>query len=149
MNWVSAAVAPPSRSTGSRLTTSKYTSNFARSLHRSASLSPHDHGLHVYLQTRLIVSKCIFKHARLRPPRLHDDGRQVHLQTRSIMASKCISEFTRSRPPSASLSSHDNGFQVHFWVHSISGSKCISKLAQSRPLSASLSSHNHGLQGYL
>ena len=74
------------------------------------------------------------------PPISIDHGLQVHLQTCSIMASKCISEFNlisastcisklaQSRPPSASLS------------YTISASKCISKLTQSRPPSATLSS---------
>ena len=39
------------------------------------------------------------------PPILIDHGHQVHLQTRSMTAYKCILEFTRSRPPSASLCS--------------------------------------------
>jgi hypothetical protein len=54
---------------------------------------------------------------------LHNHGLQMHLQTRSITASKCISEFNL-----------------------ISASKCISKLAQSQPPSVSLYSHDAGLQ---
>jgi len=91
------------------------------------------------------------------PSILIDYGLQVYLPTRSITASKCISEFTWSRPPSASPNSlnynlqvhlwvHlisrspsassnllDRGLQVHLWVNSISVSKCISKHAQSWP----------------
>jgi len=67
MNRVSAPVAPASRTTASRLTASKYSSNIARSWPPSASPNSLDHGL------------------------------QVHLQTRSITASECISEFTRSQ----------------------------------------------------
>jgi len=82
------------------------------------------------------------------PPILIDHGLQVHLQTRSITASKWISEFTQSRSPklarshpsSASRSSLALGLQVHLWVHSISVSNCISKLARSRPPSPSLMS---------
>jgi len=63
----------------------------------------------VYHQTRSITAskfarswppKCISKPARSRPPIVSpnslDCGLQVHLQTRSITASKCISEVTRS-----------------------------------------------------
>jgi len=70
-------------------------------------------------------------------PNSLDHSLQVHLQTRSITASK----FARSRPPSASLSSLDPALQVHLWVHSISASKCISELAWSRPPSTSLMSN--------
>jgi len=52
---------------------------------------------------------------------------QMQLQTRSILASKCIPKLARSRPPSSSLG------------YTILASKCISKLAASRPPSASLS----------
>jgi len=70
----------------------------------------------------------------------------VHLQTRSISASKCSSQFTRSRPPIASPNSLDHGLKVHLWVHSTSASQCISKLDRSRPPSASLSLLYFGLQ---
>jgi len=92
---------------------------------------------------------------------------QVLLQSRSIMASKCISKLPRSWHPSlhdhgiemhhktrsitASKSARswsgnaspiilDYGLQVHLWVHSISASKCISKLTRLWPASESLSS---------
>jgi len=101
-------------------------------------------GLHMHLQTRLIMaSKCISKLAwswprsaslsstwarlqvhlwvtRSRPPNASPNvlnlGLQLHLQTRSITASKCISEF------------HDLGLQVHLQTPSITASKCISEL---------------------
>ena len=66
----------------------------------------------------------------------------MHLQTRSIMASKCISELSPSRPPSASPNSIDHGLQVHLQTRSIGGSKCISRLTQLQPER----SHNHGLE---
>jgi hypothetical protein len=45
----------------------------------------------VHLQIHSITaSECISKLARLRPPSSHDHGLQMHLQTRSIMASKYI-----------------------------------------------------------
>jgi len=72
--------------------------------------------------------KCIPKLDRSWPPSSHDHGLQVHLQTRSIAASKYIFHFTRSRPPGASLSSLDQGLPVHLQTHSIMASKCISEL---------------------
>jgi len=72
------------------------------------------------------------------PPILIDHGLQVYLLTRSITASKCISEFTRSRPPSASPNSLNHGLQVHLWVHSIS-----------RSPSAAPNTLDHGLQVHL
>jgi len=79
---------------------------------------------------------------------VHSISASVHLQSRSIMTSECISKFTRSRPPSAFLSSLDlglsscpnllnHGVQVQNWIHSISASKCIPKLARSRSPCAS------------
>jgi len=85
-----------------------------------------------------------------------DHSLQVHLQTRSITASQCISEFrttaskciselARSRPPS----SHNHGLQLHLRTRSITASKCITKLARSRPPSASPNSLDHGLHVHL
>jgi len=68
------------------------------------------------------------------------------LQTHSITASKCISQFTQSRALSASPNSLYHGLQVHLSVHSISGCNSISKLALSRPPSASFSSLDLSLQ---
>jgi len=62
-----------------------------------------------------------------------DLGLQVHLQTRSITASKCISKLARLRP----ASSHDHGLQVHLQTHSIPASKCISEFIRSLSPSAS------------
>jgi len=69
-------------------------------------------------------------------------GLQVHLQTRLITASTCISEFTRSWPPSASPNSLDHGLQVRI----IMASKRISKLGWSWSASASPKSLDYGLQ---
>jgi len=69
-------------------------------------------------------------------------GLQVYLPTRSIMASKCISKFTRVWPPCASLSVLDLGLQDHLWVHRMLASKSISEFTGSRPLSASPNSLN-------
>ena len=105
------------------------------SVTQSPNASPNslNHGLQVHLSV-----------IRSRPPNpspntLHH-SLQGHLQTRSITASKCISEFNLilaskyisklapSWPPSA------------FLTYKISASKCIFKLARSRPMCASLSS---------
>jgi len=68
--------------------------------------------------------------------------------TRSSV-SRCISELTQSRPPSASLSSLDLGLLVHHLVHSVSASTYIYKLARSLPPSASLGSLDLSLQVHL
>jgi len=144
MNGVQAAVPPPSRSAASRSSISKYSSNLDRSWPPSASPSWLHHDLQVHLcitrsrppsaspNSLDQVSKCISE--------LIDHGLQMHLQTHSIMASKCISVFNLipaskcisklalSRPPGPSLS------------YTILASKCTSKVAQSRPPSAYLSS---------
>jgi len=70
---------------------------------------------------------------------------QVLVQSRSITASKCISNLARSGPRSLSPNSLDSGLQVRMSM----AWKCISKLAQSQSWSASLSSLDHGLQMYL
>ena len=77
----------------------------------------------------------------------------MHLQTRSITASQCISEFmitaskcisklARLRP----RSSHDYVVQMLLQTRSITASNCITNLARSRPQSASPISLDHGLQ---
>ena len=85
------------------------------------------------------------------PPidRLQIDHLQVLLQSRSIIACKCISKLDRSRPPSAALRSLDLGLQVHLQTRSITASKCISQFTPSRALSASPNSLYHGLQVHL
>jgi len=57
-----------------------------------------------------------------------DHSLQVHLQTRSVTASECISKLAWSRPPGAFLSSLDHTPQVHLQTRSIMASKCISRL---------------------
>jgi len=71
-----------------------------------------------------------------------DHGLQVHLDTRSIRASKCISKLARLRTPSVSLNSHYHDLQDR----TITASKCISKLACLQPSSASQNSLDYGLQ---
>jgi len=65
----------------------------------------------------------------------------VLLESRSIMASKCISKLARSQPLGVSLFSHDHGLHVC----TITAAKCISTLAWSR----SPNSLHRGLQGHL
>jgi len=149
MNRVSAAVAPPSKSTAS-----KSSSNLARSLPASASPNLLNHGLPMHPWVHSIsVSNCISNLAQSRPQSASlsslNLGLQLHLQTRSITASQCISEFTQSWSPIASPSSRNHGLKLQLWVHSISASKCISKLTRSLPRSVSLSSPNPGLQTHL
>jgi len=72
------------------------------------------------------------------PPIVIDHGLKIWLLTRSITASNCISEFTRSQPPRASPNSVKHDLPVHLWVQSISQS-----------LSASPNSLDPGLQALL
>jgi hypothetical protein len=60
----------------------------------------------------------------------------VYLQTRAVIASECISEFTRSKTPSACPNSINYGLQVPVQTRSITASKCISAYTPSRPPSA-------------
>jgi len=89
-----------------------------------------------------------------------DLGIQVHLQSLSITASRCISKLALSWPLSASLSYmisackciselHDHGLQVHLQTRSIMASKCISEfnlILASKCISEVL---NPGLQMHL
>jgi len=120
----------------------------------------------MHLHTRFIMaSKCISKLAGLRPASAHDQGLQVHLQTRSITASKfaqswppcgippnshnhgskCISEQARLRHPSL----HEDGLQVLLQTSCITISECISKFTRSRPPSVSLNTLDYRLQVHL
>jgi len=83
------------------------------------------------------------------PPILIDHGLAVYLESSAMMASKGISEFTRSWPPSACPNSLDPGLKVHLHIRSITASKCISTLIRSGPPSTSLSSLDLGLQVHL
>jgi hypothetical protein len=83
-------------------TASKYCSILAGSSPRSESLSTLDFGLNVYVQTR------------------------------SIMASQCISTRDRSLPQSKSLSSLDLSLQVHLQTCSITSPDGISEFSGSR-----------------
>jgi len=145
MHRVSAPIAPPSQITASRLTASKYSSNLARSWTRSASPNPIDHGLQLYLLTRSITAS---KFAQSWPP-------SAYFQSRSITASKSMSQLARSRPPGESPNLLDHGLPVHLQTQSITASdyiskqitasKCFSKLARLSPLNVSLSSLDHGV----
>jgi len=72
-------------------------------------------------------------------------GLQVHLQTRSITASRCISHLAPSWPPSASPNSHDHSLQVYLQPCSITASK----FPWSPPPSESPNSLDHSPQVYL
>jgi len=78
------------------------------------------HGLQVHLQTRLIIASKCISE-------LLDLIRQIHLHTRSITTSKCISEL------------HHLGLQGHLQTRSITAFKCNAKLARSGPPTESLS----------
>jgi len=108
-----------------------------------------------------MASKCIPKVARSRPCsvslRSLTLSLHLHLQTRSIIASKCnlwvhwisvsncISKLTQLRPQSASLSSLNLGLQLHPQSRSITASQCISVFTQSRSSIASPNLLDHGL----
>jgi len=70
---------------------------------------------------------------------------QVLLQSHLMMASKCISKLTWSRPRSACPTSHDHCLQVYLQTRTITGSK----FARSPPPSASPNSLDHSVQVYL
>jgi len=81
--------------------------------------------------------------------RLQIDRLLVLLQSRLIMASKCISRLGRSWPPRASTNSLDCGLQVHLQSRSITASNCISKIGRLQHPSASPKSLDHGLKVHL
>jgi len=109
----------------------------------------------------ITASKCISKLAQLWAWGLLDHDIQLCLQTRSIMASMCISEFTqslglqvhqhtrsitilecscqltRSQPPSVSPNTLDSHLQVHLQTCSFTMLECISKFTRSWPPSVS------------
>jgi len=121
------------------ITASKCISKLAWS--RPPSVSPNSlvYGLEV---RKIIASKCISKLPRLRPPRAFP-------QTRSITASKCISNLSWSWFWSTSLNWLDQGLQVYFQIQLITASKFISRLTHSRPRSVSLSSLDYHFQAHL
>ena len=79
-----------------------------------------------------MTSKCISE--------LQDLGLQLHLQNRSITASKCISEFNLISASKCISELLDLGLLMHLQTCSITASKYISKPARSQPPCASLSS---------
>jgi len=97
----------------------------------------------------IMPSKTISKLTLLLPPNSLNHGLQVYLQTRLITASKCISKFTQSQSRSASLSSLDQGRQVYLQISLITTSKCISKLGRSQPWTVSMSSLDRHSQAHL
>jgi len=105
-------------------------SDFTRSQSPSASVNSLDHGLQVYVQTRLITAG---KFAPALPPSASPNslghGLQVSLQTGSITACK----FARAWPPSASPNSLDHGLGVYLCVHSIVIFRRTSNCSQALP----------------
>jgi len=93
-------------STVSTSTTSNSSFTLARSKPARASPNSLDHSLGVHQLVHSIMAPTSASLTSL----YH--GLQVHLQTRCITASKCISEFTRSRPESASPNSLDRSLGV-------------------------------------
>jgi len=73
------------------------------------------------------TSKYLSKLARLRAPSSLDHGLQVHLQTRSITASQCISKLAWSRPPSVSPNTLDYHLQENLQSRSLTASECVSE----------------------
>jgi len=135
-------------------TASKYSSKLAW-LRPPSSL---DHGLQVYLQTRLITASNL---ARSRPPSASPNSLDyackfarpwppsAYLQTRSVTASTIESPNSLSRSRSASLSSLDHGLQVHLQTRSITASMCISKLSRWPPVIVSPHSLDYDLEVHL
>jgi len=116
--------------------------NWWKESQHPAHRAPSVHCLPVLIQTRSMLAS---KLAQCWPPSVSPNSLDYGLQTRSILASKCISKVARLQPPS----SHDHSLQVHLHTRLITASKCVSKLARSQPPSASPNSLNHGLQVHL
>jgi len=76
---------------------------------------------------------------------LLDSSPEVLVATRSITASKCMSQ----PAPLLATSLHHHDLQVHLQTHSIMVSTCISQLTLLWPPSVSPNSLNYGLQVYL
>jgi len=119
----------------------KYTLSTRRAVHRPPPITRPislNHGLQVYLQTRLITaSKCISQLVRSPPPSVSPNSLDYGLQVCTITASKCICKLARLCPPSASPNSLNHGLLVYLQTRSITDSKCISQLVRSRPPSTS------------
>jgi len=94
---------------------------------QTACLQPscsQDHSLLVALWTWIITTlECISKFTQWQPASVFHDVLncclQVHLHTCRIMASKCISNYARTKPPSVSPILHDHSLRVCHWIHSI------------------------------
>ena len=116
-------------------TTPKSLSTLARSRPPSASPNTQNYGFQVL---KITDSMCI-------SPNLLDCGLIVHLHTHSITASKCISEFSRSRPLRASFSSLNLGVPLHLQTHWITASEWISEFILSSSPGAPRIAVNHGV----
>jgi len=80
---------------------------------------------HDYMLTNELSLSC--HHTSLPTYRPQIDHLQVLLQSRSMMACKCISYLAQSRAPGASSELFDLSVEVHLRSHSITASKCISE----------------------
>jgi len=80
--------------------------------------------------------------------RSHPHCRRVHLQSRSIRASKCISNLAQLPLPYASQNSLNHDVGVHLQVHMITVSKWISTYSHLPTPSTSPDSIDHGLGVY-
>jgi len=111
-------------------------STFEQSWPPSTSLNSLDRGIQPYHQTCSIKAS---KLARSWPP-------SAYLQTRSIMAIKCVSKPARLWPSN----SLNRGLQVHISKFARSRPpKCLSNLARLQPPIASTNSLDHNLGVYL
>jgi len=116
-------------------TAPKSSSTLAQSRPPSASPNTQNYGFQVL---KITDSMCISPHSL-------DCGLILHLHTHSITASKCISEFSRSRPLRASFSSLNLGVPLHLQTHSITASECISEFILSWSPGAPRIAVNHGV----
>jgi len=114
----------------------KYSSKLPRSRFPTASTNLLDHSIQVCLKTSSMPA-CKF--VQWWPPSASrhsiDYHLQVHLETRVIITSICISKLAQSQPPCVSLNSHHYSLQVR----TITPAKWISCHAQAQPPRTSLS----------
>jgi len=141
---------PPTSSSVSRWTTSKYSANVDSSWPPSSSLTSLIHSRQVHLWVHfLLASQCISKVTQWLPPSSYpsslDYCPQVYLQFCLITFLRSISDCTWSQPPSVFWTTLDHGLQVHLYIHTITGYKSISEFPQWVSLGASVIIREYGL----